>query len=105
MLSPRRWGYSDRCRSQYREQFSGDILIGNFGDGKINVYHYNETFVDQLRDTDGKTIAIDGLWTLTLGGGAKSSSDTLYFTAGPDNETNGLFGTNPGIGAGIKGSG
>jgi hypothetical protein len=36
---------------------------------------------------------IDGLWTLTLGGGAKSSSDTLYFTAGPNKETNGLFGT------------
>jgi hypothetical protein len=36
---------------------------------------------------------INGLWTLTLGGGAKSSSDTLYFTAGPNGETNGLFGT------------
>jgi uncharacterized protein (TIGR03118 family) len=74
-------------------RFSGDILIGNFGDGTINVYHSDGTFVDQLRDSNGKTIAIDGLWTLTLGGGAKSSSDTLYFTAGPNNQTNGLFGT------------
>ena len=54
-------------------RFSGDILIGNFGDGKINVYHSDGTFVDQLRGTNGKTIAIDGLWTLTLGGGAKSA--------------------------------
>jgi hypothetical protein len=38
-------------------------------------------------------LVIDGLWTLTLGGGAKSSPDTLYFTAGPNKETNGLFGT------------
>jgi hypothetical protein len=38
-------------------------------------------------------VVIDGLWTLTLGGGAKSSSDTLYFTAGPNGETDGLFGT------------
>jgi uncharacterized protein (TIGR03118 family) len=74
-------------------RFSGKILVGNFGDGKINVFESDGTFVDQLRDTNGKTIAIDGLWTLTLGGGAKSSSDTLYFTAGPTGETDGLFGT------------
>jgi uncharacterized protein (TIGR03118 family) len=74
-------------------RFSGKILVGDFGDGKINVFESDGTFVDQLRDTDGKTIAIDGLWTLTLGGGAKSSSDTLYFTAGPNGQTDGLFGT------------
>jgi uncharacterized protein (TIGR03118 family) len=74
-------------------RFSGKILVGNFGDGKINVFESDGRFVDQLRDTDGKRIAIDGLWTLTLGGGAKSSSDTLYFTAGPNGQTDGLFGT------------
>lgn len=74
-------------------QFSGKILVGNFGNGKVNVFDNDGTFVDQLRDTDGKPISIDGLWTLTLGGGAKSSSDTLYFTAGPNGETDGLFGT------------
>lgn len=74
-------------------KYSGKILVGNFGDGKINVFDNDGTFVDQLRDADGKTISIDGLWTLTLGGGAKSSSDTLYFTAGPNDETDGLFGT------------
>ena len=73
--------------------FSGKILVGNFGDGKINVFDNDGNFIDQLRGSDRKPISIDGLWTLTLGGGAKSSPDTLYFTAGPDNETNGLFGT------------
>ena len=74
-------------------RFSGDILVGNFGDGMINVFDSDGNFLGQLKDTNGKLISIDGLWTLTLGGGAKSSSDTLYFTAGPTGETDGLFGT------------
>jgi uncharacterized protein (TIGR03118 family) len=74
-------------------RFSGDILVGNFGDGRINAFGSDRDFLGQLRDTSGKPLMIDGLWTLTLGGGAKSSSDTLYFTAGPNGETDGLFGT------------
>jgi uncharacterized protein (TIGR03118 family) len=74
-------------------RFSGKILIGNFGDGRINVFNNDGTFVDQLEDAYGNPLAIDGLWTLTLGGGRNSSSDTLYFSAGPNKETNGLFGT------------
>jgi uncharacterized protein (TIGR03118 family) len=73
--------------------FSGQILVGNFGDGRINVFDSNGNFLAQLANGNGKALKIDGLWTLTLGGGAKSSSDTLYFTAGPNRETNGLFGT------------
>jgi uncharacterized protein (TIGR03118 family) len=74
-------------------RFSGDILVGNFGDGKINVFDSDGKFVGTLRDLKGKPIVIDGLWTLTLGGGRNSSSDTLYFTAGPNDEKDGLFGT------------
>lgn len=73
--------------------FSGQILVGNFGDGRINVFDSNGNFLAQLGKPNGTALAINGLWTLTLGGGAKSSSDTLYFTAGPNGETNGLFGT------------
>lgn len=73
--------------------YSGKILIGNFGDGRINVFNNDGRFVDQLEDSRGKPLVIDGLWTLTLGGGLHSSPDTLYFTAGPNDETNGLFGT------------
>jgi uncharacterized protein (TIGR03118 family) len=72
--------------------FSGLILIGNFGDGHVNVFDSSGEFVGQLRDSRGKPLVIDGLWTLTLGGGAKSSPDTVYFTAGPNGETDGLFG-------------
>jgi len=73
--------------------WSGKILIGNFGDGRINVFSNDGRFLDQLEDSHGKPLAIDGLWTLTLGGGLHSSPDTLYFSAGPNGETNGLFGT------------
>lgn len=74
-------------------RFSGQILIGNFGNGRINVFVSRGHFIDELDDATGKPLVIDRLWTLTLGGGAKSSPDTLYFTAGPNDETDGLFGT------------
>ena len=74
-------------------RFSGDILVGNFGDGKINVFDDRGHFIDELDGADGKPLVIDGLWTLTLGGGRNSSSDTLFFTAGPNGEVDGLFGT------------
>jgi len=85
------WGIT---RSSYGfGQFSGDVLIGNFGDGRINVFDSHGHFLDQLEGAKGKPIAIDGLWALRFGGGAVSSPDVPYFTAGPDKETNGLFGT------------
>jgi uncharacterized protein (TIGR03118 family) len=73
-------------------QFSGDILVGNFGDGRINVFDSDGDFLGTLRDAKGKPISIDGLWNLTLGGGRNSSPSTLYFTAGPNGESDGLFG-------------
>ena len=85
------WGMARA--SQAFGPFSGDILIGNFGDGRVNVFDSSGKFVDQLKGSDGTPLVIDGLWTLTLGGGAKSSSDTLYFTAGTNGETDGTFGT------------
>jgi uncharacterized protein (TIGR03118 family) len=74
-------------------RFSGDILVGNFGNGKINAFDSDGNFLATLKDAKGKPLVIDGLWTLTLGGGRNLSSDTLYFTAGPDDEKDGLFGT------------
>jgi uncharacterized protein (TIGR03118 family) len=74
-------------------RFSGALLIGNFGDGHINAFDSDGAFLGTLQDLKGKPIVIDGLWTLTLGGGRNSSSDTLYFTAGPNAETDGVFGT------------
>ena len=74
-------------------RFSGDILVGNFGNGEINAFDSDGNFRGTLKDSSGTPVVIDGLWTLTLGGGRKSSSDTLYFTAGPNHETDGVFGT------------
>ena len=68
------------------------ILVGNFGDGRINAFDSKGTFLGQL--TDGqKTLAIDGLWGLEFGNGGNGGAvNTLYFTAGPDDEMHGLFG-------------
>jgi len=74
-------------------RFSGLILVGNFGNGKINVFSSQGQFIDELDLPNDKPLIIDKLWKLILGGGRNSSSDTLYFTAGPNDETNGLFGT------------
>jgi uncharacterized protein (TIGR03118 family) len=86
------WGVSRASFAFGR--FSGDILIGNFGDGKITAFGSGGNFHGLLRDaTTQKPLTIDGLWTITLGGGKNSNSDTLYFTAGPNDEMNGQFGT------------
>jgi uncharacterized protein (TIGR03118 family) len=76
--------------------FSGDLLVGNFGDGRINaVDPATGEFLGQLRDADNRPITIDGLWALAFGGGPTSRSgprNSLFFTAGPNGEKNGLFG-------------
>jgi uncharacterized protein (TIGR03118 family) len=80
-------------------RFAGDLLVGNFGDGRVNAYRevFQRFFVPagQLRMAGGHPVEIDGLWALQFGHGAPNngSADTLFFTAGPDDEQNGLFGT------------
>jgi hypothetical protein len=73
--------------------FSGDILVGNFGNGRISAFDSDGNFLGPLINSKGNLLHIDGLWTLTLGGGRNSRPDTVYFTAGPHLETDGLFGT------------
>ena len=77
-------------------RFAGDLLVGNFGDGQINAYaEHNGHFTHrgELRDNSGKSLSIDGLWALEFGqGGNNGPAGTLFFTAGPDDETHGLFG-------------
>jgi len=89
MNSP--WGLT-RAPSGFG-QLSGDILIGNFGDGKINAFRSNGTFDGAVEGRPGRPLVIDGLWSLQFGGALNSNPQTLYFTAGIKDEAHGLFGT------------
>lgn len=74
--------------------FSHDLLIGNFGNGYINVFNpYTGAFLGSLSGQNGKPLIIRGLWALMFGlGGQAGKATQLFFTAGPQHETNGLFG-------------
>jgi uncharacterized protein (TIGR03118 family) len=83
-LAPSSWG-----------SLAGDLLVGNFGDGTIDAFDLaTDAFVGELTDVNGDPLVIDGLWALSVGGGAGSggNSNNVYFTAGPNGETDGLFG-------------
>jgi uncharacterized protein (TIGR03118 family) len=84
-MSPAGWGYAP---------FSNALLVGNFGDGTINAFDPTTgTFLGQLKDQNGNVLQIDGLWGLEFGAGVKNAKATdLYFTAGPNGESDGLFG-------------
>lgn len=74
---------------------AGSILIGNFGNGQINGFDpATGELIDKLRNAHGQAVVIEGLWTVMFGnGGNGGRQDTLYFTAGPNDETDGLFGS------------
>lgn len=72
---------------------SNEVLIGNFGSGTVNAYDLSGNYRGLVADKFGRSIVIPGLWGLYFGGGSASTPDTLFFTAGPDHETHGLFGT------------
>jgi len=75
--------------------FSHRLLIGNFGDGTINAFNVvSGRFEGKLLAANGTALTVDGLWALSFGGNAASngSATELYFTAGPNDEENGLFG-------------
>jgi hypothetical protein len=69
------------------------ILIGNFGDGRINVFTLDGHFRGQLQKHK-QAITIDGLWALSFAPTSATAIDPmrLYFSAGPKDETDGLFG-------------
>jgi uncharacterized protein (TIGR03118 family) len=73
--------------------FSNDILIGNFGDGLINVFDpATGNMLGQLKDSTGAALVNGSLWALVFGAGGTGNPDTLYFTAGLNDEQHGLFG-------------
>src|SRR5204862_304194 len=74
---------------------AGDLLVGNFGDGAINVFDpATGDWRGGLKADTGGPLKIDGLWGLRVGnGGSGGDRDKVFFTAGPDGESHGLFGS------------
>lgn len=73
---------------------AGDLLVGNFGDGRITSYDpHTHVSHGQVLDASNNPLTIDGLWAISAGNGvAAGNSNLLYFTAGPNEESHGLFG-------------
>jgi uncharacterized protein (TIGR03118 family) len=84
-----------------RDQAAIDLAVGNFGDGMINIYNLSlkglsieATWEGALGDSSGNPLVIDKLWAIAFGSGAGGfAADQIYFTAGPNDEMNGLFGS------------
>ncbi len=74
--------------------FSNALLVGNFGDGRVNAYDLKTgEFLGQLRDQTNTPITIDDLWALGFGNDANAGlHNELFFTAGINDEADGLFG-------------
>jgi uncharacterized protein (TIGR03118 family) len=76
-------------------EFSNAILVGNFRSGWIAAFNgFTHKFIGFVRNADNSLMFIDGLWSLTFGNdGTAGPANTLFFTAGINNENDGLFGT------------
>jgi uncharacterized protein (TIGR03118 family) len=77
---------------------AGDVLIGNFGDGTINIFSANGAslamFQGALLASNGQPLTFPGLWALVFGNGdADKPTTTLFYTAGFASQTDGVFGS------------
>ncbi len=75
-------------------EHNDELLVGNFGSGTIMAFNGGGGFNGLLKDTNDAAIVIDGLWGISFGNGGSAGVPTaLYFTAGPNSEADGLFGS------------
>jgi uncharacterized protein (TIGR03118 family) len=74
--------------------YSGDLLVGNFGDGKINAFNPTTgAYVGTISTAAGAPIVIDGLWGIAFGNGLNAQpTNTLFYAAGPGDEAHGAYG-------------
>jgi len=74
--------------------FSNDLLVGNFGDGTINVYDPSSgTMLGTLSTSGGTAIVIPGLWGIAFGNGVNNQpTNTLFYAAGPGAGAHGAYG-------------
>lgn len=82
------WGIAEAAPSLLGKSA---LLIGNFGDGRINVFDWDGNFIGQLSQ-NGVPVVIDGLWAIESAVPKTSAAAQLYYTAGPDDEEDGVFG-------------
>ena len=75
-------------------RFGGRVLIGNFGDGRINAFNVRTgEFEGTLDSAEETPIVIPGLWAISFGNGARNQpTNVLFFAAGPNHEQDGLYG-------------
>lgn len=74
-------------------KFSNDLLVGNFGNGRINAFDPTTgRFLGALTDKHGRPIVIFGLWALLVGDNSSGGPNSVWFSAGPGHEKHGLVG-------------
>jgi uncharacterized protein (TIGR03118 family) len=75
--------------------FSNALIVGNFGDGQLHAFDADSgKYLGEMKNESGQPIVIDGLWGITFGnGGNGGDKNALYFAAGIQDETHGLFGS------------
>ncbi|MEQ4726128.1 TIGR03118 family protein [Nonomuraea sp. B19D2] len=78
--APKGWG-----------QYAGALLVGNFGDGTVHAYKRSR-HLGALRNADGKTVVLPGLWDLEPGTATTGGENSLWFSAGIDGTKHGLIG-------------
>jgi uncharacterized protein (TIGR03118 family) len=81
------WGVALAPAGYFEGNSNASILVGNFGDGRINAYNTNGDFMGKVK-SGGSDVVIDGLWGIVF----NADASRLYFTSGPHSETQGLFG-------------
>ena len=81
-------------------RFSNDLIVGNFGDGKLHAFRWDGKSWHpdgELLGSNEEPVVIDGLWAIEFGGGQNvtnnGQANTLFYTAGPNDEEGGAFGT------------
>jgi hypothetical protein len=76
-------------------QFSNALLVNNFGDGTVSAFKTDGTFLGQMKDPNGMTDTIDGIWSIMIPDPTITNSldpNTAYFAAGQQEESHGMFG-------------
>ena len=86
-------GYLPTGDDEYNTTPQPTMLIGNFGNGRINAYSTSGKFLGQLRGDNHQILSIDELWAIMFPPSTSTiDHNRLYFTAGPGEEAHGLFG-------------